>query len=219
VSKPHCAGDELPRDCTRIEVRVGELRQLFNAIDPSPFRQRDLDPQAEEFIVDWAREATRDAPLALLVHLERPAGQPDEAGELREAVHEFFSHRERATKLRLRKVLRIGNRSLLIGLVFLAAASTAGNFLGARIEGQAGVLVREGLLIGGWVAMWKPLETFLYDWWPILGEARLFRRLAAMPVRIEYREGARDAWRHDWPAVPAAGAAPQPAPPQSAPPR
>ena len=44
----------------------------------------------------------------------------------------------------------------------------------------------EGLLIGGWVAMWRPLEVFLYDWWPISAEARMFDRLAAMPVRLTY---------------------------------
>ena len=48
------AGDELPQAGEVIEVRVGELRQLFNAIDPSPFHERDLDPKAEEFIVGWA---------------------------------------------------------------------------------------------------------------------------------------------------------------------
>ena len=36
------AGDPLPPRCVQIEVHVGELRQLFNAIDPSPFRERDL---------------------------------------------------------------------------------------------------------------------------------------------------------------------------------
>ena len=47
----------------------------------------------------------------------------------------------------------------------------------------AGV-ARESLLIGGWVAMWRPLEVFLYDWWPIRAEARLFDRLSAMTVRV-----------------------------------
>jgi len=44
-----------------IEVRVADLKQLFNAMDPSPFREKDLDPEAEEFIGGWARElpATR----------------------------------------------------------------------------------------------------------------------------------------------------------------
>jgi hypothetical protein len=62
-----------------IEVRVAELRQLFNAIDPSPFHERDLDPKAEAFIVGWARELPRDAPLALRVHLDRACGREDEA--------------------------------------------------------------------------------------------------------------------------------------------
>jgi hypothetical protein len=49
--------------------------------------------------------------------------------------------------------------------------------------------------------MWRPLEIFLYDWWPIRAERRLFDRLAAMPVRIAYTDDATsEAWRWDWPA-------------------
>ena len=84
------AGDTIPTQCQVIEVRVAELRQLFNAIDPSPFRERDLDPRAEEFIVEWARDLPRDARLALLVHLDRSAGQADEAPLLGESIHEVL---------------------------------------------------------------------------------------------------------------------------------
>ena len=48
------AGDSIPANCQVIEVHVAELKQLFNAIDPSPFRQKDSDPAAEEFIM-WAK--------------------------------------------------------------------------------------------------------------------------------------------------------------------
>jgi hypothetical protein len=51
-------------------------------------------------------------------------------------------------------------------------------------EGQWAFLLRESLLIGGWVAMWKPLEIFLYDWWPIVGERRLYDRLGKIKVQI-----------------------------------
>jgi len=57
------AGDSIPPNCQVIEVHVAELNQLFNAIDPAPFRERDLDPDAEEFIVGWAREVPADASL------------------------------------------------------------------------------------------------------------------------------------------------------------
>lgn len=204
--QPSSAGDALPARCRVIEVRVAELRQLFNAIDPSPFRERDLDPKAEEFIVDWARDLPADVPWALVVHLDRPAGRADEAVALREAVHEYFGQRALSAKRRLRELFHRGRISLAIALAFLTASIATGDALADYLgAGHFGGVVREGFLIGGWVAMWRPLEVFLYDWWPIRADVRLLRRLNAMPVRIEYRESApADAWRSDWPEVPAA---------------
>src|SRR6185295_6390462 len=98
------AGDPLPANCQLIEVHVSELKQLFNAIDPSPFRERDLDPQAEEFITDWAREASPGVTFGLAVYLDRPAGLANEPAELREAIHEFFRHRAELSRRRLREL-------------------------------------------------------------------------------------------------------------------
>ena len=197
------AGDALPQRCQVIEIRVAELRQLFNAIDPSPFRQRDLDPRAEEFIVDWASDLPMDKPWALVVHLDRPAGRADEAAALREAIHEYFGQRVIASKRKLRALFRRGRISLVIALAFLTASIAVGDGVAAYLgESRLGGVIREGFLIVGWVAMWRPLEVFLYDWWPIRAEGRLLQRLSTMPVRIEYIETAPpDAWRSDWPEV------------------
>src|ERR671910_2297931 len=117
--KPASAGDAIPKGCRIIEVRVSELKQLFNAIDPSPFRERDLDPNAEEFIVDWAKEAAPSATFGLAIYLDRPAGLPNEPAELREAIHEFFRHRAELSRHRLRELFRRGRTSLVIGLCVL----------------------------------------------------------------------------------------------------
>lgn len=210
AAERHSAGDPIPSNCERIEVHVSELKQLFNAMDPSPFREKDLDASAEEFIVGWAREAHRDARLALLVYLDRPAGVPEEPAILRDAIREFFSHRAQMARRRLRQLLRLGRTSLAIGLVFLAASIAVGDLLAALFSGQRlGEILRESLLIGGWVAMWRPLEIFLYEWWPIRAEAVLYDRLGAMPVRIAYTgDATSEAWRWDWPAVAPAQAKP-----------
>src|SRR6516162_6832305 len=125
----HSAGDPLPPRCAVIEVHVAELKQLFNSIDPSPFRNKDLDPKAEEFIVGWAKDMPRDAPLGLVVDLDRPAGLPDEAVVLRDAIHEFFHQRALATRQRLCDLFRVGRTSLAIGLIALAVAVALGDFL------------------------------------------------------------------------------------------
>lgn len=198
------AGDPIPSDCVLIEVHVVELKQLFNAMDPSPFREQDLDPNAEEFIVGWGNESPKDAQFALLVHLDRPAGLPGEPAALRDVIREFFSNRSLVSRRRLGQLLRRGRTSLLIGLIVLAIFIGAGDLMASALgEWRLGSLVRESLLIGGWVAMWRPLEIFLYDWWPIRADVRLYDRLSAMPVKIMYGGGAEpDAWRRDWPASP-----------------
>jgi hypothetical protein len=52
---------------------------------------------------------------------------------------------------------------------------------------MAQLVLQEGLLIIGWVALWHPLEIFLYSWWPILGRQRLCRKIAMIPVEVRRR--------------------------------
>jgi len=177
--------DGLPAGCALIEVHVGELKQLFNSMDPTPFRARDLDPRAEEFIAGWASELHANVPLGLVVHVDQAAVSPDEAAVLQEAVREFFKQRAVVTRRRLRQLLQVGRTSLLIGIAALAASIVLGDIGSSMLANtRFGGIFRESLLIGGWVAMWRPLEVFLYDWWPVRAEARRFDRLGDMAVRI-----------------------------------
>src|SRR6476660_260920 len=123
------AGDEIPPDAGVIEVHVRELSQLFNSMDPSPFLDKDLDVDAEEFITGWARELPRDKPLALLVHLDQPVVQSRDGPSLHDAVHCYFQHRAQMSSQRLRELLRLGRTSLVIGSFFLAMCLLIGDWV------------------------------------------------------------------------------------------
>lgn len=180
-------GDEVPQGSELIEVHVPELRLLFNPIDPSPLHEKDLDSKAEEFIVSWARSVKREAKLALQVYVDRP-GITDEAATVREGIHAFFAQRSVSARRRLSQLFQVGRTSLLIGVAFLASAVIIAGLVDRALSGTGiGALIRESTVIGGWVAMWRPLEIFLYDWWPILAERKLYDRLSSMPVRITFR--------------------------------
>lgn len=172
-----------PPGCVKIALHLSELQQLFNSLDPTPFRERDLDPRAEEFIVDWAQEVDRRAPLGLTIHVDgAPTAQQVEV--TKNAVRQYFAVRASATRQNLRMLFRRGRVSLVIGLLFLAATVIGGDLIAGMVNARFADVVRESFLIGGWVAMWRPLEVFLYDWWPIRAEARLFDRLSAMTVLV-----------------------------------
>jgi len=72
-----------------IELRLREIAQLFNSLDPSPFLDRDLDANAEEFIESWAAEIPSHRELSLRVHLATP---PTPAFDVGEAVRGYFQH-------------------------------------------------------------------------------------------------------------------------------
>lgn len=167
-----------------IEIRLRELRQLFNTLDPSPFHERDLDPAAEEYLVSAAREIGA-RPSKLVLHL--PAQTADEeAADAVMAIRHYFEYRSRHTRQQLRLLLWRGAISLLIGLTFLAACLLLRQLL-VGLTDSGTTIVSEGLLILGWVAMWRPVEVFLYEWWPELGKRRLFDRIAHMQIETESR--------------------------------
>ena len=120
-----------------------------------------------------------------MVELGQPASE-DEVTQLREAVHRYFENRAVVTRRSLRDLLRRGRTSLLIGLCVLGLVLMVSRMIGRLLAPESPfVVLRESLVIGAWVAMWRPIEIFLYDWWPIRDEARLFDRLAEMPVDVQ----------------------------------
>ena len=52
-----------------------------------------------------------------------------------------------------------------------------------RVLAQAEVL-REGLLILGWVALWRPVEWVLFDTWEHRQRRSALKRLATAEVRL-----------------------------------
>ena len=166
-----------------IEVKVQNLQQIFNSIDPSPFHERDLDPEAEEFIVSWAREHNLKKPFKLVVHLGQAPDRTETEHILKEAIHNYFNYRYDFNQRELKQLLRYGWTSLLIALAFLAACVTAAQTISRQL-GRFEAIAQEGLTIIGWVAMWRPLDIYLYRWWPLYRLGKIYHRLSTMPVEI-----------------------------------
>ena len=179
--------DQLPGSATEttIEVNLSRLAQLFNSLDPSPFHERDLDQDAEDYIVGSAEEAARHHALRLVIHL--PADQLPTTGvpDLETAVHHYFGYREAHERRRLRLLFRDGRITLVIGLGFLLFCMLLRELAFPVGHGAISDILGEGMLIIGWVAMWRPLEIFLYEWVPIRRRCRILAKLSSAPVTIQ----------------------------------
>lgn len=168
-----------------IELRVKDPRQLFSSLDPSPFREKDLDDDAEEYIVGWARELPRDAGFLIVVHLPEEEARKEDALSLEEAIPNYFAYRASVLDKDIKELFRLGRRALAVGISVLSVCLLAGHLVTTYlIAGPLGLFIQEGLLIFGWVANWRPAEIFLYDWLPLARRRDLYRRLAVARVEI-----------------------------------
>ena len=166
-----------------IHLHLRELRQLFDSFDPSPFYEKDLDSNAEEYIADSLRELRSRRPPVLKIYLDSPNAFEDGGEVAGRAIREHFARRSRVLREELRQLLRRGWISLTIGVSFLVTFFFVAQLVAKILGGsQWAQLARKGLVIGGWVAMWRPLEIFLYDWWPLVGKRRMYDRLSQMKV-------------------------------------
>ena len=170
----------------RIELRLRELAQLFDSFDPAPFHEKDLDQSAEEFIVSWALEYPPDTPLLFRLHLPRDQQRLEPERVVKDAIHNYFTYRSGIARLDVRRTLQHGRQSLLVGVSFLVACMGLRVLWRSVASGEWARIVDEGLLILGWVAMWKPLELLLYDWWPPRRKKRTYDNLARMRVEVLY---------------------------------
>jgi len=175
-----------PKHSRIIELELRHMSQLFNSMDASPLENKDLNSDVEEFIVSSSEEYRPDQALTLRIYLhEWPAEDPTDV--VRNSIHNYFAYRADLNRLAFRRLMRRGRTSLLIGLLFLAACLVTIKILPGDLGGTWARIVRESLTIAGWVAMWRPMEIYLYDWWPLRRKGRLYQKLSQIPVQIDFK--------------------------------
>ena len=169
-----------------IEIRVNDIAQLFHTLDPFPFREKDLADEAEDYIVGWAREMPGNQPIRMVVHIPDTESQGKASSDLVEAFNRYFAGRAVVVQRDLNELFRVGRRSLAIGVSILAACLLLAHLsAGYLIEPAFRRLAEESFLILGWVANWRPIEIFLYDWWPLAHRRDLYNRLSVATVEVK----------------------------------
>lgn len=168
-----------------IELNLHDVDQLFNTMDPSPFHERDLDDDAAEFILSWAREFHRPEPVDLIIHLEKQPEGHNMQRLVEDAVRNYFAYRARLNALDFKRLMKEGRTSLLVGLSFLGACYVILELVVSKSDSTFLGFIKEGLTIAGWVAMWRPFEIYLYEWWPLRRRGQILEKLSRMAVRFQ----------------------------------
>jgi hypothetical protein len=168
-----------------IEVAVNTSRQLFNVRDPAPFRARDLDGDFVNYVLSSVQEFPLKTDMKVRIVVREENDQSVDQNVIREAIRAHFLYESRLVQKQIRKRLRIGRFYLVIGLLVLFVCLGIAHLLGSWLSHFGfGKIVGEGFAIIAWVAMWRPVEIVLYDWWPLRELKMYLAKVASTSVEI-----------------------------------
>ncbi len=169
---------------TSIELKLKTPHQLFDERDPAPFRERDLDDDAVRYIVDSYKGIHSDAEhVKLSLYFAEMGNFKNDGDIIPKAIHAFFEYETELKQRELRETFREGFISLAIGLTFLAVCSWFSHSSYAE-SGFLQTFTKEWLMLMGWVSMWRPINIFLYEWWPIRGTLQVMDELSKLEIEL-----------------------------------
>ncbi|MDB4984611.1 MAG: hypothetical protein JWM20_790 [Patescibacteria group bacterium] len=168
-----------------IHLKVKVLDKIFDALDPEPIAFRKLDPDWVDYLIDEMNDRTGSKPVNLSLEIPSATLVGTSPLEVEESIRREFHEHVRMLERRLKEVLRIGRISLAFALCVLIIFTLL-SIASERL--YLGIFQRffsEGFVIIGWVALWRPVEALLYDWWPIIDERKKIRRLIAGKISVK----------------------------------
>lgn len=178
--------NQINKDEYEVEVAVNHSRQLFDDKDPTPFRDPNLDQNFVSFLINSVQAIPLKKLSRLRIIIKQEVHSADEKNIL-EAINSYFTYEAQLMQIKKRKSTREGRIFLLLGLLTLFSCLSLSQMLETiLVQSKLMLIIQEGFVIIGWVAMWRPLEMFLYDWWPLHEQEGYFKKIAEMDKEINF---------------------------------
>ncbi|MGL4995100.1 MAG: hypothetical protein ACRC6G_02880 [Deefgea sp.] len=171
---------------SRIEISISRVEQLFNGFDPAPFRERELDPKAERYILANSEKIPAGEQIELMMYL--PADKVDQidAAQLERTIQYHFELQAKDKADTLKKMLRQGRKGLFFGfLVFLVCTLIGLALMNAFPNSRFIGTLEQSLVVFAWVLIWRPVEILTYDRWPLVSEYKQLQHLTQVRVTLK----------------------------------
>ena len=161
-----------------IKIHTKKIEDLYEDYDQkSSFIKKDLKEKLEEYLFESVDEI-ENAPFILQFHFEDSISI-DSSKRLQSSINEYFSYLQFLEKKSMKESLKNSIIFFIIGF-FLVALS----FMLSEEENLAIKIVSEGIMIGGWVALWEALAIVLVNWLPLNKNLKIYKKIANSKVEI-----------------------------------
>jgi hypothetical protein len=183
-------------DSNHIVIELDTIRDLLIAPEFDPFSEKEtvymgqsaLGRAIKRLKPGWTRR-TRDVRLTILLPPDQIT--PGLQDQVQKAIWRFCRTKIEDNTVQLHTIRWNGIRGLPFSFMFLAVCvgigTVFGNGLVPGVSEWLGSALSEGFYIIGWVSLWDPVETLLFDPLPVKRENKVLTLFLDMPIEIEPR--------------------------------
>lgn len=169
---------------TELVLALDTAEELFAAPEPNPLAGRFETESGMDRLVDVLTPSAARAPLTL--ELQITHADSTTTAQIPSALAGYVDHRVAELRQEKRRIERRGLTELVFGLLFLGVCLALSGAAASVPGGPAwlGLVIAEGLVIVGWIALWHPVDMLLFERWPLRREIILLQAIARAEVRV-----------------------------------
>jgi hypothetical protein len=166
-------------------IRVGSIEELFWPHDARPVAERPLSGDVRWDLLDEWERVRHAAPASLDIY----APESERAGTDEDAVRTAIRTSLRSASGPLRRVDPLSRQEKVaarIGIAFLLACVLVSTAIDRVSEAVLVEGFAQGILVVGWVAIWRPAERFVVEVVPHVFNRRRFAEFADIDVHFAW---------------------------------
>jgi hypothetical protein len=177
---------ELHEKWSDIELRIAHPAQFYNLLDPAPNDEKEINHATESYIMDSLEDMPNDkrSSAKIVLYLEQTLYDDEKIRtDMEHAIHSHFALRLCTAHQKYKLAMNKGRMYLVRGLIFLMICLILSSVV-TSIHNQNDIVyaIGQSFVIIGWVALWKPVEFYLYDRRDILNERKILEQLESITV-------------------------------------
>ena len=166
-----------------ILVRVGHYDDFFNPLDPTPAPACDLAHDLVEYLNQCSDEIPYKYPVTLSLHVQNSAQDAQREQECLDSLHTFYRHEMFVSQAEIRRKRGGSIKYLLISFSCLTISAISTQL---QLEGFFWGLLREAVLIGGWLFMWEAVTLNFIEMDVHYQEIKKCKRLIGAKLGFTY---------------------------------
>jgi len=168
---------------TEFAIRLRSIEELFWEFDARPVARRKLSGGARWSLLDEWERVRETEPSSLVIYAPESERSETDEDAVRASIHRSL----RAASGRLKDIEPLSRQEKVaarIGILFLFLSIVVSTAIDQATDDVVAEGFAQGILVVGWVALWRPAERFVVEVVPHLINRRRIAEFADIDVRF-----------------------------------